>query len=51
MDLYAIYQHADGDVVGDATTKAGAPIGTTFSDAFQNSLLAISFNSDRSNST
>ena len=36
MDLYAIYQHADGDVVGDATTAAkGAPNGITSLDAFQ----------------
>jgi hypothetical protein len=36
MDLYAIYQHADGDVTGDATTaKNGkAPNGVTSLDAF-----------------
>jgi hypothetical protein len=36
MNLYVIYQHADGDVTGNpAIEGGGAPLGKTSLDSFQ----------------
>ena len=36
MTLYLIYEHAGGDITGNAATAAaGAPIGTSSIDPFQ----------------
>lgn len=43
--LYFVYQHADGDITGNATTSSnGAPVGTTSLDAFQELIVGTKIN-------
>jgi hypothetical protein len=45
MNLYAIYQFANGSIIGNAATaKAGAPIGTTEIDGFQEVITGAKIN-------
>jgi hypothetical protein len=45
MNLYAIYQFANGDVTGNAVTAAtGAPIGKTSIDGFQELITGAKIN-------
>jgi Gram-negative porin len=45
MNLYAIYQLANGSIIGNAATaKAGAPIGTTEIDGFQEVITGAKIN-------
>lgn len=45
IDLYAIYQYADGHVIGNAATAAaGAPIGKTEIDGFQELVTGVKIN-------
>ena len=44
--LYVVYEHADGDVIGQTgvTTKSGAPNGKTSLDAFQEVIVGTKIN-------
>lgn len=45
MSLYAVYEHADGDVIGSAGTAAnGIPAGKTSLDAFQEVIIGAKIN-------
>jgi hypothetical protein len=45
MNFYAIYQFANGSIIGNAATaKAGAPIGTTEIDGFQEVITGAKIN-------
>lgn len=45
MSIYAVYEHADGDIFGDsATATAGAPVGRTSLDAFQEGIVGAKIN-------
>lgn len=45
MSLYVVYEHADGDIFGDsATAAAGAPVGKTSLDAFQEGIMGAKIN-------
>ncbi len=45
MSLYAVYEHADGDIFGDSVTAtAGAPVGRTSLDAFQVGIFGAKIN-------
>ena len=44
--LYVVYEHADGYIVGNATTVSGkfAPVGRTDLDAFQEVITGVKIN-------
>jgi hypothetical protein len=45
MSLYMVYEYADGEVVGNAATAAaGAPVGTSKLDAFQELVVGAKIN-------
>jgi hypothetical protein len=45
MAIYAVYQFANGDVIGNAVTAAaGAPIGKTDIDGFQEIITGAKIN-------
>jgi len=45
MNLYAVYQFADGSFIGNAATaKSGAPIGKTEIDGFQELITGAKIN-------
>ena len=44
MSLYAVYEHADGDIFGDAITVNNAPPGKTSLDAFQEGIIGAKIN-------
>jgi hypothetical protein len=45
MNLYVLYQQADGSIIGNAATAAtGAPIGKTEIDGFQEVITGAKIN-------